>query len=867
MLTAVAFLFALSASTTIFIHLNDLMATSRFPPGVGAALHYKALAYGWASANLPPQEAILHSFISFTAQVFNLDLLSAIKLTSIVIFSVLPLSTYLLASVVAENRIVGVASAWLMAFMPVAIAPIMIGNCGLVLGLLFFVVYLTLLLEYHKNGSNRLLLLVLLAETLTVLSDINSALLVLPVIIVFSFFTLQRKEDATIRKLLILSFLFLAIPFSALSALGYPLQVQDMTLWINPTLWTKDLWFTLPLAISTAVGIYTLFKNIESASFSVLLVSALVPLASALALFSSSLHVLSAPILAMLAASPLLWLRESYLVRETKENEENPVVEITIDLPKFAAILLVAILTVSTVNVGYNISVMTYTQYSVSRYFTYEEVASAVEWIDENIPEESILSSRQEAAAWLEALSGKRFIGSKGQDEALISDTIETTSFRILTPSLLVDEWEPFSVSKAPRISYYDGEEYRPIAYIDDSFVRVKLIEHEKEWVESIYRSVYDGHQWLSDSPPEIVLVQHFETPGLSFEKTIEVSTPEPQVRVEYQVNPKPDVELVGLEIPVRIEPWKKVSILATTDNETTLIVDGLEIRISFSGNIISLRHDKYDEGHAMVIAEFNPEGGAIDIDVTLSINSNKRSQMPVWAVHTPDLIMSHGIQYIVAESGTAGFLDRSFADPIESLVVKDSFNRILSESGGNSWVEAPSNAEVLFDESSLDGVRRIGYETGGLYINKTLCESSRAIDILYAIAPIENRPSLVSMNLSIWIDWDILLLDHTIQENEVKLELSSGEFEVEFLGDLMHMEVGPDPTWGQNRVQAVLRLESGGDEVGMTIRSLKPLSFEYEATTRPIMEADDQLTIGVDPNIFTVVFKQGALVICRTNC
>jgi len=691
--------------------------------------------------------------------------------------------------------------------------------------------------------------------------------MVLPAIVVLSFFTLQRKEDAALRKLLILSFLSFAIPLLALSALGSPLQVQDSASWVNPTLWTKDLLFTLPMAISTAVGIYTLFKNIESASFSVLLISALVPLASALIPFFSSLHVLSAPILAMIAASPLLWLRESFSVRETKENEENPVVEIMIDLPRFAAILLVALLTVSTVNVGYNISVLTYTKYSVSRYFTYEEVASAVEWIDENIPEESVLSSRQEAAAWLEALSGKTFIGSKGQDEALISDTIETTSFRILTPSLLVDEWEPFSVSKAPRISYYDGEEYRPIAYIDDSFVRVKLIKHEKHWVESIYRSVYGGHQWLSDSPPEIVLVQNFETPGLLFEKTIEVSTSEPHVRVKYRVDPKPDVELVGLEIPVRIEPWKKVSILATTDNETTLIVDGIETKMSFSGNIVSLRHDEYDEGHAMVIAEFNPEGGTIDVDVTLSINSDKRSQMPLWVFHTPDLIKSHGIQYIVAESGTTGFLDRSFADPIESLIVKDSFNRILSESEDGSWVEAPSNAKVLFDESSLDGVRRIGYETGGLYINKTLSKLDRAISILYAIAPIENRSSLVSMNLTIWIDWDILLLNHTIQENEVKLKLSSGEFEVGFLGDLTHIEVGPDPTWGQNRIQAVLRLKRGGDEIGMTISSLKPLSFEYEATTRPIMEADDQLTIGVDLNIFTVVFKQGALVICRTNC
>jgi len=750
--------------------------------------------------------------------VFDVDLLTALKLVPTFLLSVLPLLIYFLSLTVTGSRLVSVASAWILAFMPAVTASLMIGHYSLILSLLLFTAYLIFLVKYFKSKTRLALCLTLLASAL-------------------------------------------ALPLLFLLTLGPSPGTQGQVFRVPLDIWAENSWLSLSIVVGAAVGIYTLLKRAKMVALPVLLASAMVPFALALTPALNSLHVLSTPILALLVASPLLWFRESCLVHEVNALGHSRVVEIIIDLPKLAAIVLVVLLTISTVGVGYSVSASMYNEHSVSRYFTDEEIASAVKWMEGNVRGEAILSSKPIVAAWFEALSGKRFIGFRGLNEALVSETIESTSFRILTLSLLVDEWEPFSTSKAPCISYYDGRRYEPIAYIDDSFVRVRLIKEGEEWVEGPYRAVFRGYRWLINTQPEVILVQHFETPRLLFEKTIRVSTSEPRLKVEYRVNPKTKVELVDLELPVWVEPWKKVKTLETTNDETIVIIDGRETKISFLGNIASLMHE-HDEGNAIAKAEFTAVSGAIEAGVVVSIKSKERSQMPLWLAYTPDLIKNRNIEYVVAEASKMSFL----VDPVESITIKDSFNRIVFDALGDRLVEAPCNCWVRFDESSSDGVRLIGYQTDYLHINKTLTASERSIEVRYTVAPIKTSSSLVSMNLTIWIPWGVLLLDHNIQEDTVKLKLGSGEFEVRFIGDPIRVEVGPDPEYGQNRVQAILRLRSEGDEVGVNISSVRPLLFEYEATTRPVMEADDQLYIYIDVNLFKVVFRQSALVVCRTN-
>jgi hypothetical protein len=790
------------------------MSASQLPPGLGAALYYDALAYGRFTDSLTLEETLLYPFVSLAMRAFNLDLLTALKLIPTFLLSTLPLLAYFLSSTVAGSRLVGAAAAWMLAFTPAVATSLMVGNYSLILGLLLFTAYLSFLVKCLKKGSRVALCLVLLVSVFT-------------------------------------------LPLLFLLTSSASLQIQGQMFSVSPAIWTKNLWLSLSTVVAVVVGVYTFLKRVKLAAPPVLLVSAIVPVASVFIPALNPLYVLSAPILALLVALPLLWLKESCLVREVNAVGHSPVVEVVIDLPKLAAILLVTFLTISTVVAGYSASASVYRECSVSRYFTDEETASALKWMDENVREEEILSSKPIVAAWLEALSGKKFIGPGGLDEALVSETVESTSFRILTPSLLVDEWEPFSTSKAPCISYYDGRGYEPIAYIDDSTVRVRLIKDGKEWIESPYRAAYRGYRWHSNAQPEVVLVQYFETHGLFFEKTIRVSTSEPRLKVEYRVDPKPEVELVSLELPVRVEPWREARMLETTNDETTLVIDGRETKISFSGNVVSLTRGEYDEGHVMVKAEFTPAGGAIEANAVVSIRSKERSQMPLWIAYTPELIRNRNIEYVVAETGTMGFLDRSLVDPVESMIIKDSFNPIVFDALGNSSVETPSSGRVRFDESSVDGVRLIGYETNHLNINKTLTKLGRSVEVRYAIAPMETSSSLVSMNLTIWIPWGVLLLDHTIHGNAVRLKLGSGEFDVRFIGDLTRVEVGPDPEHGQNRVQAVLKLQSEGGEVGVNISSLKPLLA--------VMEAGD-LSVYVDTSLFRVVFKQGALVVCRTN-
>jgi hypothetical protein len=812
-LRVAAFLFALSASVSLFNHLCGLMSASQLPPGLFSALHYNALAHGWSADSLTPDEALLYPFISFTAHVFNLDPLTALKLIPTFLLSTLPLLAYFLSLTVTGSRLVGVAAAWMLTFMPAVATSLIVGNYSLILGLLLFTAYLSFLVRCLKRGSRGALCLALSASTLT-------------------------------------------LPLLFLLTLGTSPQIQGQVFGVNSAVWAENLWLSVIIMVGVAIGAYALLKKVKLVVLPVLLVSVIVAVALVFIPALNPLYVLSTPILALLAASPLLWLRGSCLVHEVNAVGHSSVVEVVIDLPKLAAVLLVAFLTISTVSVGYSALASIYDEHSVSRYFTDEEISSALKWMGENVRGEEVLSSKPVVAAWLEALSGRRFVGLGGLDEALVSETIESTSFRILTPSLLVDEWEPFSASKAPSISYYNGRRYEPIAYIDDSLVRARLIKDGKEWIESPYRSAYRGYRWQSDAQPEVILVQRFETHGLFFEKTIRVSTSKPRVNVEYRVDQKANVELVGLELPVRVEPWKETRIFGTTNDEVRLIIDGVETKIYFLGDVVNTVCEEYDEGHVMVKAEFRAAGGAVEAGAVVSIKSGERSQMPLWLAYTPELIKNHNIEYVVAEAGTMGFLDRSLVDPVESLIIKDSFNRILFDALGDRLVEIPSSGRVRFDESPVDGVRLIGYETERLRVNKTLTQSEHSIEVRYATVPIKTSSSLVSMNLTLWIPWSVLLLDYTLHGDVVKLKLGSGEFEVRFIGDLKRVEVGPDPEYGQNRVQAVLGLRSEGDEVGVNISSLRPL----------VSVMDSDLSICADVNLFRVVFKQGALVVCQTN-
>jgi len=798
------------------------MSASRFPPGLGAVQHYNALAHGWTADVLTSDETLLYPFISFAVRVFDLDLLTALKLIPLFLTSALPLLAYFLSLTVTGSRLVSVAAAWIMAFVPAVTTSLIVGNYSLVLGLFLFTAYLSFLVKCLKGGSRGALYMVFLASAF------------------------------------MLPLLFLLI-------LGSSQGTQGQLLRVNLGTRAENLWLSLSMMVGAAIGIYTLLKRAKTVTSPMLYALAMVPFALAFIPALSSLHILSAPILALLVASPLLWIRESCSVHEVNAVDHSPVMEVVIDLPKLAAIFLVALLTISTVVVGYSASVSIYNQHSASRYFTDEEINSAAKWIDENIPREATLSSRPVVAAWLEALSGREFVGSGGLEEALISEAVESTSFRILTPSLLVDEWEPFSVSKAPSISYYDGSGYEPIVFIDDYFVKVRLIKENEEWIENPNGAGYRGYRWLNDTDPEVILVQYFETYRLFFEKTIRVSTSEPRLEVEYRVDPKANVKVVSLELPVWVEPWAEERILETTSGNTTLTIDGRETKIIFLGNTVGPAQVEKSEGHTIVRAEFSPISGVIEAEVRISIRSGDRSNMPLWRAHTPKLIEDHNIEYAVAKAGTMGFLDRSLVDPVKSLIIKDSFNRILFDASGTKWVEAPSSGKVHFDGNSTDGVRLIGYETDGLYINKTLTESDRSIEVRYVVTPKGNISSLISMNLTIWMSWDVLP-DYVLQGNVVKLKLGLGDLEIRFIGNLTRVEVGPDPEYGQNRVQAALRLRSEADEVGVNISSLRPLLFEYEATTRPIMEADDCLSVFMDTNVFTVVFKQGALAVCRTN-
>ncbi|MFQ5710339.1 MAG: hypothetical protein ACE5GD_01025 [Candidatus Geothermarchaeales archaeon] len=852
----------LLASISLFTHLWSKVANSIFPPGIAATIYYKLLVQG-ELVELYNSYNLLTLPLMNLLNIVGIDVLTAVKLTPILILSLLPLFTYLLATLLTGSRLVGIAAAWFSAYIPSSNVALWMGSYNLVFGLTFFTAYLYLLIKNLHNGTRTSLILFITTLFLSILSSLASAVLVFLTLIILSVSLFDRNWSASI-KLLHLGYLFGAT-LALLLILGFiSLNPTSIYVWgVDPTISAGNLMFDILLVFGLALGTYSFLKKSRLKVLPLLFASTILPFALSYIASLNQVYMFSTPAISILVASPLLWLRESYSTRRV----DDEAVEVTIDLPRMAVVAFVVFLLVFNISVGLSTSTSMYQKNSVSQYFTDEEFTSAVDWVKENTNEASIIVSKPLVGAWLEALTNRKVVGFRSMEDSLASRTMDSTGFRILTPHLQIDDWEPFSTTKSPLISYYDGDKYEPLIYLDDSFVRIHLRKEGKEWVESPYRAAYEGFEWSGSKDQLIALKQRFKTHGLFVTKVIEASTLpfSPDVTIEYKVRPREGVEIIKLELPVRVEPWKNVEVIEDSETSTLMVIEGQETLITFLGDFVKFRHDKYDEGHAMVVADFVGVGDGIEAKVRISMTSQKRSSMPMWVGYTPDLLKKYKVDYVVTEIGKGGFVDRSRKELDEGLVVIDSFNRILFDAVGSRWVESPSGGKVLFDEESGKS-RTIGYETAGLFINKTLVQVGNSIYLNYTVTPRKTPSSLIAMNLTFWIPWDIELLNHEVGDEELNLGLSVGELTIRFDSTPMFVEVGPDPMYKQKRVQAGFWLEPIKGGVGVCIESQSPLSSRYEPTTRPEMVDSDRLSLMIDTNLFIETFKKGALVVYGVN-
>ena len=194
---------------------------------------------------------------------------------------------------------------------------------------------------------------------------------------------------------------------------------------------------------------------------------------------------------------------------------------------------------------------------------------------------------------------------------------------------------------------------------------------------------------------------------------------------------------------------------------------------------------------------------------------------------------------------------------PVQTLDVKDSFNRVLLTSGGVNYIESPSYATVLSQNITDSCDAAFAYKTAGLIIEKTLARSGDTLFLSYQVAPWKANTTLDSMNVTLWIPFQIALYSYHSNSTAVSLTFGTGTVGITPMsGRLLNTTVGPDPVYGQDRVLLRFSLNPSGDKVELRMSFGAQISCQQVLTTRPQMNGGDELDLSVNYGLFGGVFS-----------
>ncbi len=561
------------------------------------------------------------------------------------------------------------------------------------------------------------------------------------------------------------------------------------------------------------------------------------------ALFDPRALVLAVPVLLSVAAYPAKLLHESFTVTSRREKEEE-VYEVEVDLEKLAPALLPMLLAGLLIVHGSLAIPATYRHNWVYPE-QYEDLVRIAAWITSHASSTRILA-HPSIAGWLAALSKGNILTARGEGGVAL-DSATRASFRVQTPYMVIDEWEPFSASRAPSIKVFKEGEWRALLFIDDSKVRALLIDEGGEWIESPYKAYFLGYEWIEEGAA-LSFKESYLTPGLIIEKKVTAYLEEPRLDVSYRAWTRRNLTLLQLTLPVFIEPAVDVEAATLSGGTAHLRLGGVDVTVTFHGDVEAKFVEEPQQ--AYVAASFTSNGSYVEASLSIEA-STERSSSPVQRSSLMDLLSEYEAEYFIAPRALARYLEGVKLEGSLSLYLVDAYVRFSFVDGGE-WIEAPAYAKVVRDEELYEAntyTRVVEYETGGLKIVKEVFEDAEGIVVTYSVEPRKPGLRLSSANLTLWVPWSRELLSYEVAGRSVRLRLDSCSMNLTFSssGSVVDLKVAP-PSLNQGFIEARFALEPRGGYVAVEVEADKALMLSYEASTRPFMESCDTLLLHTGP-------------------
>jgi hypothetical protein len=836
----IIFFLTLCAASTVFI--QTLSKTPFLPGGRGSIeyLHITGLAEGFGYSRLYK----VFTLISLSFSTFSGSIIASVKASIMLMFFIYFIGLYTLSS--------NLSSRWFAlavvptAFLPMVSDTIFKGDYALFTTVAFATLFLAGVCAFLQKPSRLSFATAAAAAALAPLSDPEMLQWLSPMILA-SIFLCALLSGRRLAP----HFITLATVYSATALLSLTIfaGLEDGLWRPNPiNQFLSNIVVAITFAVASLVGMLSLY--LRGHRRQLYLLTLWLSLAIICSIFDPKAFSFTLPALSALSASSLYFLKDAFSVKKSLDEYE---VEVSLDrlsasIPAVLLILLLLLAIPSTIVLG---------DHEIVPPPRVEDIVEASKFLSSFSSKNSsgnTVVAHPSLANWLLASSASNVLPVLDDRTFKAADLLTTTSFRLMNNYLKVDDWEPFSASKAPLIHVYDGKSFRPLVYVDDSFSRAVLLDSKGgEFIESPYHATFLGY-WWNDSEASVSLTMSFKTPGLIINKTITLEKEKPKVSIEYNaLVVKKGVSLKEFYVNVYSLPMDILPKLEIVGGEASMDVDGVRLRIGCDGNVSSISQDRTKD-QRYVVFKFNPVNGArAYAGVWVEALNPSPSGERLWYSSFYDEAKRLKVGYIIVPREHQVFMENALPSKIDNFIVKDSFVRFIVNSWGNIFQEAPAYAQVLNESVQEDG-RTVLYKTAGLYIEKKVRFSQDCLNITYNVQPHKDRTQLIASTLSVWIDWGRSILSSKISGDTVTLALDSGTFQISFTGNVSDIALEPHPEYGQMRVIASFQLKPSHDIIGLSVKSEGKLLVEYVPTSRPLMKDNDEITVSTEGGVFEPV-------------
>lgn len=475
------------------------------------------------------------------------------------------------------------------------------------------------------------------------------------------------------------------------------------------------------------------------------------------------------------------------------------------------------------------------------------ELQSIINWFSENTTEENTLILGEiNVLPWIPRDVPKV--------EPRIIEAWSSSVFRVETKYIRVDEWEPFSQSRAPLISIYNGSAFEKILYIDDSYVKVHLRRNSEKWVESPYGAKFIDYKLSED---KLTLI--FQTTWLKIVKTITIAENFPKVTIKYSFETLRDAVIEKIEAYVWPAWGTRIDKYDIALMNVYMLIAGEHVILYPPENATAKLFKRAREQDRLILTvPVNKDKYVLKL--SLEFPTAKQSPYPPLATSIFDFLKENlkrkyiidildnkeppkyiALQAALSEAlytvdafNTVEVLVKEYKElfHISDAYVKAKIYVRENETLIGPWIEAPLNSRIV-EENMSNSEAYIKFETPGLIIEKTFSQKTRSYELKYSFEP-KNNVVVDTVEAYLWLSIEPQKHIISVDYNAINLTFSR----IVFNPKPSSINITKDSEYGVPVV--VIKYKAEDNRIDFTIKFQGEIKLNYIKGSRPILKKPD---------------------------